>query len=73
MEMPPMPPMPPNDSRYWRAESDYRLEQAKRGGVVSDIAILLSELCRLLFLVISFPPRVAIRWWRKRRGPTARR
>lgn len=67
-----IPPMPPSDPKLIKAETDYRREQAKRGGIVSDIAVSLIELFKLLFRLISWLPRIALRWWSKRRAAQVR-
>lgn len=73
MEMPPMPPMPPHDPKYWQAESDYRRDQAKRGGIVSDIAVSLGELVRLMVLLPVVLARPLVRMWSRRRSRNATR
>ncbi|MCY4365423.1 MAG: hypothetical protein OXE17_04260 [Chloroflexi bacterium] len=72
MEIPPMPPTPP-DQRYWQAESDYRREQAQRGGLLSDVVVSLVLLARLIFLVVSFLPRLTLRAWRRHSQKNATR
>lgn len=72
MEMPPMPPIPP-DPRYWQAESDYRREQAQRGGIFSDLWVSLEVLARFLFKVFIFPLRLVAKAWRRHSQKNATR
>ena len=65
MEMPPMPPLPPHDHRFWETETNYRREQAQRGGIISDIWVSLVLLVKLIFKVLWAPVRLTMFCCRK--------
>ena len=66
-------PMPPHNHKYWQTESDYRREQAKRGGIVSDIAVSLGELLRLYLMLLVGMGRFLLRLRSKYQNRQVRR
>ena len=61
------------DPKYWRAENDYHWEQLKRGGMIVDLAVSSILLLKLVYRLVSLPPRLAIRLWIKYRKQQAAR
>ena len=68
-----IPPHPPDDVRFWKAESDYRRERAKRGGFLGDLAASLEVLLNFLWRVVKAMARPIVRGWQKRRARNATR
>ncbi len=62
-----MPPLLPHDPKFWETEAKYKPEQAKRGGILSDLLVSLVELIRLTIRVAIAPPRLVARLWLRRR------
>ena len=72
------PPLPPPDPKYHRPEYEHRKHKAHRDtivshGIVSDIAVSLGELFKLLYRLVTLPVRLAVRWQARRRAKHAAR
>ena len=68
-----IPPNPPDDVRYWRAETDYRRERAKKGGFFGDLAASLEVLLKFFWRVLKALARPLVRGWKRRRARNATR
>jgi hypothetical protein len=59
------PPDANQPLEYWKNESEYRRRKLTNGGLIGEFLILLWYLVRWVILVVAFPVRFLISWWRK--------